>query len=68
METFKKYQEYLASKGLIKSKKIEEDVNSDPNRMVGTGTYTPTHSDANFNVAGYFDNTDPSSMNSSPAY
>lgn len=31
-------------------KKVEEDVMSDPNRMVGTGTYTPTHSDSNFMV------------------
>jgi len=31
-------------------KKIEEDVMSDTNRTVGTGTYTSTHSDSNFMV------------------
>lgn len=42
-------------------KKIEEDVMSDTNRTVGTGTYTPTHSDSNFMVSQPHDNGDASS-------
>lgn len=42
-------------------KKIEEDVMSDTNRTVGTGTYTSTRSDSNFAVKGNYDNGDSSS-------
>lgn len=42
-------------------KKIEEDVMSDTNRTVGTGTYTSTHSDSNFMVNAPHDNGDSSS-------
>lgn len=42
-------------------KKIEEDVVSDPNRTVGTGTYTSTHSDSNFMVKLPHNNGDASS-------
>lgn len=41
--------------------KVEEDVVSDPNRTVGTGTYTATSSDSNFMVGGSRDTTDASS-------
>lgn len=49
-------------------KKIEEDATTDPNRTVGTGTYTSTHSDPNFAVKGYHEVTDPSSAGSHPTY
>jgi hypothetical protein len=39
-------------------KKIEEDVMSDTNRTVGTGTYTSTHSDSNFMVKAPSYNSD----------
>ena len=41
-------------------KKIEEDVMSDTNRTVGTGTYTSTHSDSNFMVKSPSYNSDSS--------
>lgn len=41
--------------------KIEEDLMGDPNRTVGTGTYTSTHSDSNFMVKAPYDNGDVSS-------
>jgi hypothetical protein len=44
-----------------KGQTLEEDVVSDPSRTVGTGTYTPTHSDSNFMVKGPHDNGDSAS-------
>jgi hypothetical protein len=44
-----------------KGDKLEEDVVSDPSRTVGTGTYTPTHSDSNFMVKAPHNNGDASS-------
>jgi hypothetical protein len=49
-------------------KKVEEDVNSDPNRTVGTGTYTSTHSDPNVMTPGYTNSTDSASGGSYPTY
>lgn len=44
-----------------KGTKVEEDVVSDPNRTVGTGTYTPVHHDTNPGVGGTWNNGDASS-------
>jgi hypothetical protein len=44
-----------------KGKSLEEDVVSDPNRTVGTGTYTPVHHDTNPGVGGTWNNGDASS-------
>jgi len=41
--------------------KVEEDVVSDPNRTVGTGTLTATSSDTNYMVSAPTNTTDPSS-------
>jgi hypothetical protein len=49
-------------------KKIEEDLMSDPNRTVGTGTYTSTHSDPNVLTQGYSNTTDSGSNGSYPVY
>jgi hypothetical protein len=48
--------------------KVEEDVTTDPNRMVGTGTYSPVSSDPNPNVTGYSNSTDSASGGSHPVY
>jgi hypothetical protein len=47
---------------------VEEDVTTDPNRTVGTGTYTSTHSDQNVTTRGYSNTTDPASGGSYPVY
>ena len=44
-----------------KGDKLEEDAVSDPNRTVGTGTYTSTHSDSNFMVKAPYNNGDSAS-------
>jgi hypothetical protein len=48
--------------------KIEEDVTTDPNRTVGTGTYTSTTSHGSFLSRGYSNTTDSSSAGSIPVY
>jgi hypothetical protein len=48
-------------------KKLEEDIN-DPNRIVGTGTYTSTHSDPNVLTGGSHNSTDSASNGSYPVY
>jgi hypothetical protein len=48
--------------------KVEEDVTTDPNRTVGTGTYTSTHSDPNVLTKGYSNTTDSGSNGSYPVY
>lgn len=48
--------------------KLEEDVTTDPNRTVGTGTYTSTHSDPNVLTKGYSNTTDSGSNGSYPVY
>jgi hypothetical protein len=50
------------------SEEIEEDVTTDPNRTVGTGTYTTTHSDPNVLTKGYSNTTDSGSNGSYPVY
>jgi hypothetical protein len=42
-------------------KTLEEDVVSDPNRTVGTGTLTPVHHDTNPTVGGTWNAEDPAS-------
>jgi hypothetical protein len=49
-------------------KKVEEDLMNDPNRTVGTGTYTSTHSDPNVLTGGYHNSTDSASNGSYPVY
>jgi len=39
----------------------ESSINKDPNRTVGTGTYTSTASDPNVKTKGIYKNTDPAS-------
>lgn len=50
------------------NQEIEEDVTTDPNRTVGTGTYTSTHSDPNVLTKGYSNTTDSGSNGSYPVY
>jgi len=52
---------YRDDKGNVGIPTVEEDVVSDPDRTIGTGTYTSTTSDNNFTVGGGRDVTDPSS-------
>ena len=70
VEYFTEINKILRDKPLTDDagKKVEEDVTTDPNRMVGTGTYTPTNSDPNPNVKGYSNTTDPASGGSHPVY
>jgi len=49
-------------------KKIQEDLQSDPNRTVGTGTYTSSHSDSSYMTRGYSNSTDSASNGSYPTY
>ena len=39
----------------------ESSINKDPNRTVGTGTYTSTASDPNVKTKGIYKTTDPAS-------
>jgi len=70
VEYFAEINKILRDKPLVDEtgKKLEEDVNTDPNRTVGTGTYTPSSSDPNPNVAGYANPTDSASGGSHPVY
>lgn len=51
-----------------KKGKMEEDVQSDPNRTVGIGTYTSTTTYPNTVTTGYFNSTDSASGGSIPVY
>jgi hypothetical protein len=51
-----------------KKQKMEEDLQSDPNRTVGTGTYTSTTTYPNSVIGGYFNSTDSASGGSIPVY
>lgn len=70
MEYFVEINKILRDKPLIsdEGKKLEEDAITDPNRTVGTGTYTPTHHDSNPTVPGYSNTIDPASNGSYPVY
>jgi len=70
VEYFAEINKILRDKPLVDEtgKKLEEDVNTDPNRTVGTGTYTPSSSDPNPNVPGYANPTDSASGGSHPVY
>lgn len=70
VEYFTEINKILRDKPLVSDdgKKLEEDATTDPNRMVGTGTYSPTNSDPNPNVAGYSNATDSASGGSHPVY
>lgn len=70
VEYFTEINKILRDKPLVsdEGKKLEEDVNTDPNRTVGTGTYTPSHTDQNPTVTGTHDTTDSASGGSHPVY
>jgi hypothetical protein len=70
VEYFTEINKILRDKPLVSDdgKKLEEDVTTDPNRTVGTGTYTPSHSDSNPTVSGYSNTTDSASGGSHPVY
>lgn len=51
-----------------KKEKMEEDLQTDPNRTVGTGTYTPTFTYPNSITGGFFNSTDSASGGTTPVY
>lgn len=63
LEYFTKINDILKDKPLTNEigKTLEEDVVSDPNRTVGTGTLTPVHHDTNPIVGGTWNAEDPAS-------
>jgi len=70
VEYFTEINKILRDKPLVSDEgtKLEEDAMTDPNRTVGTGTYTPSHADQSPTVPGTFDTTDSASGGSHPVY